>query len=109
MLVFSPRSDPTFCLILCPPKIIATRPKGMRKSGGRVRSPRAQVLGSAGPSPAARARYSNTAPAPNSKAPAARPATTQAADKIIVSNLPYDVNEAQIKVCHHHVLGQRHN
>jgi len=85
--------------------IIATRPKGMRKSGGRVRSPRAQVLGSAGPSPAARARYSATAPAPNSKAPAARPATTQAADKIIVSNLPYDVNEAQIKELFHSTVG----
>jgi len=85
--------------------IISTRPKGNRKSGSR-RSPRAQVLGSAGPGPAARARYAAATPAPNNnKSPASRPAPTQTADKIIVSNLPYDVNEAQIKELFHSTVG----
>lgn len=99
MLVLSRRFDATLVSFFIPTKIISTRPKGNRKSGSR-RSPRAQVLGSAGPGPAARARYAAATPAPNNnKSPASRPAPTQTADKIIVSNLPYDVNEAQIKVC----------
>jgi len=84
--------------------IIATRPKGIRKSG-RVRSARAQVLGSVGPGPAARARYAATIPSTNNKVTIARPAPTQPADKIIVSNLPPDVNEAQIKELFHSTVG----
>ncbi|KAG6918376.1 hypothetical protein DXG01_015028 [Tephrocybe rancida] len=63
-----------------------------RRGSTRRGSARAQVLGNAGPSPAARARA--TAPTNG-----AGKATTQTAptDKIIVSNLPIDVNEAQIK------------
>jgi len=82
--------------------IIASRPKGVRRSGGRGRSARAQVLGSAGTAPAARARYATTVPSSNNKV-AATP--TQPADKIIVSNLPPDVNEAQIKELFHSTVG----
>lgn len=72
------------------PQIIAERPK---RRGPARRGARAQVLGTT-TSPTTRARA--TAAAPNAKpAPAA---ASQPSDKIIVSNLPQDVNEAQIKV-----------
>ncbi|KAG6839490.1 hypothetical protein C0991_002175 [Blastosporella zonata] len=71
---------------------IITSKRGPRRGTSRRGSARAQVLGNAGPSPAARARAS-------APANAAVKVTTQTAptDKIIVSNLPIDVNEAQIK------------
>lgn len=74
-------------------QIIATHPKGGRRGGGRRQSAKAQVLGSPANSPATRAR---AAPAANGARTAATAA--QPADKIIVSNLPVDVNEVQIRV-----------
>ena len=61
-----------------------------RGSTRRGNNARAQVLGTAGTSPAAKVRVAN----------AAKPAsaTPQPVEKIVVSNLPPDVNEAQVKV-----------
>jgi THO complex subunit 4 len=60
------------------------------KRGGRRNGARAQVLGTTRTSPAAKARIANTT----------KPASTipQPVEKIVVSNLPADVNEAQVKV-----------
>ncbi|PPR06813.1 hypothetical protein CVT26_003839 [Gymnopilus dilepis] len=68
-------------------EIIKSKPKGRR--GVRRTSARTQVLGKGAASPAVRARA--TAAVPETKA------VPQATEKIIVSNLPSDVNEAQIK------------
>jgi len=59
------------------------------KRGGRRNGARAQVLGTTRTSPAAKARIANTT----------KPASTipQPVEKIVVSNLPADVNEAQVK------------
>lgn len=85
-------------LTTCTNKIISSRPKA-RRGGARRGSARAQLLGT-GPivSPAARARArargrAGVAPPVVVSQPQSTPA-----DKIIVSNLPSDVNEAQIKV-----------
>jgi len=76
-------------------EIISTRPRNPRRGTSRRGAARAEVLGKTGTAPSARARYSNTVPAANgAKATTAAPSN---ADKIIVSNLPPDVNEAQIK------------
>ncbi|KAI0792301.1 hypothetical protein C8Q75DRAFT_842363 [Abortiporus biennis] len=69
-------------------EIISTRPKGIRRTSSR-RGGKSQVLGNRGAAPATRAR---AAPASNGAKSAPAPA-----DKIIVSNLPPDVNEAQVK------------
>jgi THO complex subunit 4 len=60
-----------------------------RGSTRRGNNARAQVLGTAGTSPAAKVRVAN----------AAKPASAspQPVEKIVVSNLPPDVNEAQVK------------
>ncbi|CCM03301.1 uncharacterized protein FIBRA_05429 [Fibroporia radiculosa] len=77
-------------------EIIATRPKIVR----RRPSAKQQVLGNPAAAPATRAR------AAASKAAAAPVATQQQpADKIIVSNLPNDVNEVQIKELFHTTVG----
>ena len=79
-------------------QIIAARPKNTRRgSARRTSAGRTQVLGNPVTSPATRARQAAAAAAIVAKA---SPSTTgaQPADKIIVSNLPQDVNEAQIKV-----------
>ncbi|THH19277.1 hypothetical protein EW146_g1853 [Bondarzewia mesenterica] len=81
--------------------ITTNRPKGIRRTTGR-RTARQQVLGTAGTSPVARARITSNAPATNG-APVTNP--TQPADKIIVSNLPQDVNELQIKELFHTTVG----
>ena len=73
-------------------QIVASRPKPRRGSGRRGNTARIQVLGSTGPSPAARARLANTAKG------TATTASPQPVEKIVVSNLPQDVNEAQVKV-----------
>lgn len=96
---------PTFAALLAPKsrpilnalqqQIISTKPRGARRGRGGRNTARAQVLGTAGVSPAARARINATTTA--TKAPAAAPSTAPT-DKIIVSNLPQDVNETQIKV-----------
>lgn len=76
-------------------QIIATRPRGIRRTNPRRNSGKAQVLGSAGTPPATRAR---AVPASNGAKSVPAAATQQPADKIIVSNLPPDVNELQVKV-----------
>lgn len=76
-------------------QIIATRPRAGRRGTGRRPTGKAQVLGTTN-SPATRARV---AAVTNGAKPA--PTSSQPADKIIISNLPPDVNEVQIKVSNH--------
>ena len=77
-------------------KIIATtRPKGIRRSNPRRNSGKAQVLGTPATAPATRAR---AVPASNGAKTVPAATAAQPADKIIVSNLPPDVNEMQVKV-----------
>ena len=73
-------------LVVC--QIISSK-KTARRTTRRRTGPRAAVLGTPTVSPTTRARA----------AAAATSATSNPADKIIVSNLPADVNEVQIKVC----------
>ncbi|KAI0035814.1 hypothetical protein K488DRAFT_42479 [Vararia minispora EC-137] len=74
--------------------VAASRPKGIRRGtarrGGAVRT---QILGNAAPSPVARARAAATVAAPVPAKATAAPTP----EKIMVSNLPLDVNEAQIE------------
>ncbi|KAH9996713.1 hypothetical protein BJV74DRAFT_827733 [Russula compacta] len=63
--------------------------KQPRRGAVRRATARAQVLGTTGTSPAAKARIANTTKAAG--------ATPQPVEKIVVSNLPADVNEAQVK------------
>ena len=92
-------------MLLCPllVQMIKSRPRGGRRGGRRGRGgPAGDAPQSAGAT--ARARYSGAGtPSSNVAAKqAAAAATVQAkapSDKIIVSNLPLDVNEAQVKVC----------
>ncbi|KAJ7598814.1 hypothetical protein C8J56DRAFT_915103 [Mycena floridula] len=76
-------------------EIISTRPKGGRRGSGRRGAGRQAILGN------------NTAPTPRAKAVAAKPAAQSqpASDKIVVSNLPPDVNEQQIKELFHTTVG----
>ncbi|EAU89501.1 RNA annealing factor [Coprinopsis cinerea okayama7 len=79
-------------------EIIASKPKGGRRGGAggaarRRSTGRQQILGKAAPAPAQKTRAAAAAVQPG-KVTAAQPAL---ADKIIVSNLPIDVNEAQVK------------
>ncbi|KAH9947532.1 hypothetical protein B0H21DRAFT_738432 [Amylocystis lapponica] len=83
-------------------EIIATRPKGIRRTTSRRNSGKAQVLGSPPHPPAARARAAATV---TTKSTAAAPTNQQPADKIIVSNLPPDVNEVQVKELFHSTVG----
>ena len=91
-MLLAPKSRPI--LNALQRQIISSKPRGIRRGRSGRNSARAQVLGSAGVGPAARARINATTA---TKASAAAP-TTAPTDKIIVSNLPQDVNEAQIKV-----------
>ncbi|KAK0220123.1 hypothetical protein IW262DRAFT_1004258 [Armillaria fumosa] len=75
--------------------IITSRPRGIRRTGRRG-SAKTQVVGTTGPNPAVKAKL-RSAPA--------TPASQQPADKIIVSNLPPDVNEAQVKELFHSTVG----
>ncbi|KAG1748315.1 uncharacterized protein EDB91DRAFT_1235683 [Suillus paluster] len=82
-------------------EVIASRPKGARRGGAGRRagaSAKAQVLGTTGAHPATRAATTGAI-----KAAGTTPA--QPADKIIVSNLPTDVNEVQIKDLFHSTVG----
>lgn len=74
-------------------QVIATRPKNQRRVGRRG-SAKSQVLGNPA-NAATRAAAQSVAAA---KVVAAATPASQSADKIIVSNLPADVNEVQIKV-----------
>ena len=94
MFVFFPLVHDVKWLMVSPSKIIASRPK-TRKPGNRRGVGRAEVPGKKDPAVSARARYSTTTPGTGKPTPA----PPQAGEKIIVSNLPTDVNEAQIKVC----------
>ncbi|KAH0826548.1 hypothetical protein J3R83DRAFT_4902 [Lanmaoa asiatica] len=81
-------------------EVIAARPKNQRRVARRG-SAKAQVLGN--PTNAAvRAAAQNAAAA---KVVAAATPASQPADKIIVSNLPADVNEVQIKELFHSTVG----
>lgn len=74
-------------------EVISSRPRGTRRGGVGRRGgagAKAQLLGTAGTNPATRAA---TAGAIKS----AGATSAQPADKIIVSNLPTDVNEVQIR------------
>ncbi|KAF5357235.1 hypothetical protein D9756_006643 [Leucocoprinus leucothites] len=75
-------------------EIITTNKPGRRRPNSRRGGARAAVLGNA-TSPVTRARAAAaTAPA---KAAANAQAVPSTADKLIVSNLPIDVNEVQIR------------
>jgi len=83
--------------------IIKSKPRATRGRGGPRRSStaRQQILGkTATKSPVNRARRVS---APGATLPAV--ATSPPADKIIVSNLPMDVNEAQVKELFHTTVG----
>jgi len=81
-------------------EVISTRPKNMRR-GGRRGSAKTQVLGNPA-NAVTRAAVQNAAAA---KVVASANPTSQPADKIIVSNLPADVNEVQIKELFHSTVG----
>ncbi|KAK7047434.1 RNA-binding RNA annealing protein [Paramarasmius palmivorus] len=82
--------------------IIKSKPKGIRRASGR--SARSQVLGT---SPArAAGKAAKTAAKVNAVTKqAATPQQSQPTDKIIVSNLPPDVNEQQVKELFHTTVG----
>ncbi|KAF8888552.1 hypothetical protein BD779DRAFT_1523636 [Infundibulicybe gibba] len=73
-------------------QLIAAKPKNVRRGSNRRGSARDQVLGKPTVSPVARARAAATPAQKAVVTPASQPT-----DKIIVSNLPQDVNELQIK------------
>ncbi|KIK98588.1 hypothetical protein PAXRUDRAFT_133911 [Paxillus rubicundulus Ve08.2h10] len=81
-------------------EVIAARPKSHRRTGRRP-SAKAQVLGHP-TNVAARTAVQNSAAA---KVVAAAAPASHPADKIIVSNLPADVNEVQIKELFHSTVG----
>ncbi|KAF8137412.1 hypothetical protein EV363DRAFT_1428311 [Boletus edulis] len=81
-------------------EVIATRPKNQRRTGRRTPA-KVQVLGNPA-NAAVRAAAQNAAAA---KVVATANHTAQPADKIIVSNLPADVNEVQIKELFHSTVG----
>jgi THO complex subunit 4 len=82
--------------------IISSKPRGVRRTSSRRGSARAHILGKPAPSPATRVRAAASAAAAGVKVPAAQPSP---ADKIVVSNLPQDVNEVQIKELFHSTVG----
>jgi len=80
-------------------EIISSKPKTQRRGSRRpAGTARAQVLGKPVATPVQRARA--TAPATDSSK-----AVSQGSEKIIVSNLPGDVNEAQIKDLFNQTVG----
>jgi len=81
--------------------IIAARPKPARKTSSRRGVGRVEALVKKDPVTSARARYTTTTPATGKTTPA----PAQATEKIIVSNLPTDVNETQIKELFHSTIG----
>ncbi len=70
--------------------VAATRVAKQTRRPRRGNNARSQVLGATGTSPVAKARITSTA-----KTASVPP---QPIEKIVVSNLPPDVNEAQVKV-----------
>ncbi|KAG1876402.1 hypothetical protein F4604DRAFT_1761396 [Suillus subluteus] len=73
-------------------EVISSRPRGTRRGTGRRggAGAKAQLLGTAGANPATRAATAGATKATGTT-------SAQPADKIIVSNLPTDVNEVQIR------------
>ncbi len=71
--------------------VVASRVAKQTRRPRRGNNVRAQVLGTTGTSPVAKARIVASAAKPASASP-------QPVEKIVVSNLPLDVNEAQVKV-----------
>jgi THO complex subunit 4 len=69
---------------------VASRVAKQTRRPRRGNNARVQVLGTTGTSPAAKARITGA-----TKTASASP---QPVEKIVVSNLPPDVNEAQVKV-----------
>ncbi|KAF9652334.1 hypothetical protein BDM02DRAFT_3081169, partial [Thelephora ganbajun] len=82
-------------------KIIASRPKPVRKTNSRRGVGRTEALGRKDPVASARVRYTTTTPGTGKPTPV----PAQTAEKIIVSNLPTDVNETQIKELFHSTIG----
>jgi len=78
-------------------EIISNKKTTRRTPRRRTSGVRAQVLGNPTISPSTRARVAAAAPTTT--------ATSNSADKIIVSNLPADVNEVQIKELFHSTVG----
>jgi len=70
--------------------VAASRKPSRRAVGRRGNNARAQVLGTAGTPPATKARLATTTKGTTNISP-------QPVEKIVVSNLPSDVNEAQVK------------
>ncbi|KAI0250700.1 hypothetical protein BJV78DRAFT_1218167 [Lactifluus subvellereus] len=77
----------------------ASKQTARRGAPRRSNGARAQLLGTAGTSPAVKARLANTTKAATGAAP-------QPVEKIVVSNLPSDVNEAQVKELFQTTVGQ---
>ncbi|KAH7907667.1 hypothetical protein BJ138DRAFT_1014147 [Hygrophoropsis aurantiaca] len=82
-------------------EVIATRPKGIRRGGPRRSGAGAKTHAGA----AAKAQVLGTTPAGRAAKAAPQQQQQQPADKIIVSNLPQDVNEVQIKELFHSTVG----
>jgi THO complex subunit 4 len=83
-------------------KIMQSRPKGRRGASGRRASAPGAAAGTpnAGNAQNARQRYSTAVPESKRGSPAVPATPAQSvAQKIMVSGLPPDVNEEQIKVC----------
>jgi len=72
--------------IVAASRVVKQTRRGGTRRGNNLRT---QVLGTTGTSPAAKARLANT--------PKAASIAPQPVEKIVVSNLPDDVNEAQVK------------
>ncbi|KAI0296471.1 hypothetical protein BC826DRAFT_1005319 [Russula brevipes] len=72
--------------IVAASRVVKQTRRGGARRGNNLRT---QVLGTTGTSPAAKARLANT--------PKAASIAPQPVEKIVVSNLPDDVNEAQVK------------
>ncbi|GBE88707.1 mRNA export protein [Sparassis crispa] len=86
-------------------EIISSHPKGIRRSSSRrINTGKSQILGSPASAPVTRARAAAAA-TNGAKGATAAPTAQQPADKIIVSNLPPDVNEAQVKELFHTMIG----
>jgi len=81
--------------------IISSRPKPARKTSSRRGVGRTEVLGKKEPVPSVRTRYTTNTPGTGKTTPA----PVQGGEKIIVSNLPTDVNETQIKELFHSTIG----
>ncbi|KAL6306316.1 hypothetical protein BKA93DRAFT_152101 [Sparassis latifolia] len=87
-------------------EIISSHPKGIRRSSSRrINTGKSQILGSPASAPVTRARAAAAAATNGAKGATAAPTAQQPADKIIVSNLPPDVNEAQVKELFHTMIG----